>query len=595
MGLLALMLLVLARAGPGYAQVSADAWMENYTLILTEAQNITEAYQAQNAVERAGGQVYIIIPNRVMLGKVPTEAEKGLVGKAKIRGVYHKPVEGTALSSLELDMAATNGIAFFNEVASGAWKARKDKARAMMAGRPAPKMMRDVDDPQPFSYSDYLANLKAKGITEEMLKTHGISLEQRESDIMHPSQGGNSEYLAGKVLFNTILLESNGAIDPNQYSWTYQDRVIVYGEIAASLSWWASTAQSAAYKTPLTFVTLNHSGVTSYEPIRYAHWQDYLWISEIMGKWGYTSGDYNARCTAFNTAMRIKFNTNWSVASFVAYNPAPAPTTFTDGWHAYVGGGGYSQLLLRNNGWPTTDYDRVNAHELGHLFGAPDEYNDGSGCTSSTVVIAHNGVYNGNCVKANPNAIPCVMNANSLALCGYTPGHVGWNSLINLTAGTFTKTGVPAEFFHAGQPILYRAYLCLKGPRVGTTSHDVKCRFRANFFTGDMEIPGTSTNDSQWITLSGPIAPPTSTGQSCYWLNWETRVPIGINSPTFYGPATLTVQVAVEKYGKGAASDTARFYVSKYANDTPASPALSSADNQEAQESKFYISPAPPP
>ena len=68
-------------------------WMKGYTLIVTDANNINEAYAAQNAIEDMGGHVGIIFPNRVMLGWVPSKARENLLGKHKIIGIYHEPLK----------------------------------------------------------------------------------------------------------------------------------------------------------------------------------------------------------------------------------------------------------------------------------------------------------------------------------------------------------------------------------------------------------------------------------------------------------------------------------------------------------------------
>ena len=555
-----LVLVLLSWAGSVYAQggfqVSADAWMDNYTLILTDAQKITEAYMAADAIERAGGHVYVIFPNRVMLGRVPADAVNGLVGKSKIRGIYQKPVLGPAADQ-RLDEASANAIAFFNEVASGAWKAKKARARQAEAVN-LPVMLPDAFEAPPLSYSDYMANLNANGISEEMLKAEGISLAPNP---------GNSDYMVGKVLFNAMFVESNGKVNANLYTWAAADRTLIQNEIVSGLSWWSSTAQSTTFRTPLTYIYVNYYSTltqTGYEPILHPSGDDYLWITEIMGKFGYGTGDKFARCEAFNTAKRLAYKTNWSVVSFIGYNPSPASSTFTNGYFAYAYiRGPYSQLLFRNDGWATTSYDIVNAHETGHLFGGQDEYYQAGygGCTSCGVSM--NGVYNGNCEYCNTNAQPCMMRSNSLSLCGYTPGHIGWTSLRNVSVRTYTTGGILKEFFAPGQAIQYKCSYCLAGPRIGTTVHNVNVRFRADFLGGTVDSPATTYDDTGWAG-AGTIAPPATTGLNCYSTWWNRTVPAAAT----FGAATLSVQLTVGQYGKFAISDTARFYVAPGANAT---------------------------
>jgi len=48
-------------------------WMDDLYLILTDADNISDAYAAADCRREGWGYVYVIFPNQVMLGKVPAE------------------------------------------------------------------------------------------------------------------------------------------------------------------------------------------------------------------------------------------------------------------------------------------------------------------------------------------------------------------------------------------------------------------------------------------------------------------------------------------------------------------------------------------
>jgi hypothetical protein len=69
--------------------------------------------------------------------------------------------------------------------------------------------------------------------------------------------------------------------------------------------------------------------------------------------------------------------------------------------------------------------DRVIAHEICHLFNAPDEYGD---CTFNTVSGPF-GVLNGNCVKSPFPKTACLMAGVSDDLCPWSKAHLGWNPL----------------------------------------------------------------------------------------------------------------------------------------------------------------------
>ena len=78
-----------------------------------------------------------------------------------------------------------------------------------------------------------------------------------------------------------------------------------------------------------------------------------------------------------------------------------------------------------NDNWGPDNIDRVFAHETGHVFGAPDEYASSScGCGGSHGFF---GKPNGNCENcATGGGVDCIMRANSWAMCGLTPFHLGF-------------------------------------------------------------------------------------------------------------------------------------------------------------------------
>src|SRR5262245_59060796 len=77
-----------------------------------------------------------------------------------------------------------------------------------------------------------------------------------------------------------------------------------------------------------------------------------------------------------------------------------------------------------NDGWGPDNIDRVFTHETGHIFGSPDEY-AASNCSCDTKAGYLREV-NGNCERCATSFTPCLMAANTWAMCGYTPAHLGW-------------------------------------------------------------------------------------------------------------------------------------------------------------------------
>lgn len=77
------------------------------------------------------------------------------------------------------------------------------------------------------------------------------------------------------------------------------------------------------------------------------------------------------------------------------------------------------------NPWGAAKVFRVVAHEMGHIFGAPDEYGQ---CTCGG---AHGpfGVANSNCVNCAGPGVDCLMRSNAPVLCRASGFHLGFDGL----------------------------------------------------------------------------------------------------------------------------------------------------------------------
>ncbi len=421
----AAMLLVVAFVLPTWADNDKAqdpfAWTNGYSLILTGDLTEEQAQKTVDFITENGGQVAIVVSPRLLLGW----ANASLVGRNGILAVHSRPVPPGLMKGMNVD--EVDHVTFFNQVVSGKWKAD----RAATYG------------PMDWSRPDTITRPGAS--MNELVGPENIAL----------SYPGTSDFMVGKVKYNVFLVESNGAIDANTYSWTCADLSTTVSEIAAGLSFWSSKA--ATYGVPLSFSTTYNrppaSGCTGnvkvlepYEPILHAgagggYDGDGLWVNVIMCNFGYCSGDKWTRVQAYNQATRTSSKTNWATSMFLVYNPVGAPTSFTNGYFGYswVPNGPYAQLLFRANGWAITDIDRVTSHETGHLFGADDEYSS-SGCSNCTTSDASSkNVVNGNCENCNAAPAACMMSHNATSLCGYTPGQIGWG--LNIMSVVATNAG----------------------------------------------------------------------------------------------------------------------------------------------------------
>jgi hypothetical protein len=403
------------------ASVLTNDWRDGYTLILLDATNAQALAAARELVVDQGGRVAIEVPPHVLLGWLSQASESKLIGKPGIVSIHREVMEVEAAPFQDSDSLAA--IRFFNYVASGQSRAEEAAfAGARKTARPLIDCVMSHPEADP----------------EE------VAINLRKLGIVPPSSPGSprgrspvetSDYMTGTVAVALFFIESNGTIDPNQYTWSAVDEQATYNRALSGLSWWPG--QAAIYGENLSFTVVRYSATSpacqqGYEPIGHPSSDDTLWISAIMANLGYTSGSSLSRVTAFDSWLRINNGTDWAFSVFVAYNPSGAPSTFTDGFFAYNErlGGPLVQMLYHNDGWDVGNFGLVLTHETGHTFWACDEYYQAGygGCQScgDCVIAPGRTIENGNCEYCNPNAVDCMMRANSAAFCKYTPLQVGW-------------------------------------------------------------------------------------------------------------------------------------------------------------------------
>ncbi len=173
-------------------------------------------------------------------------------------------------------------------------------------------------------------------------------------------------------------------------------------------------------------------------------------------------------------------------------------TNYPTHWLAYADGRGRYATINASEVWsafPSTRH-RVFAHELGHVFGALDEYPD-STCTVAETAGPFD-TPNANCsfltrVPPVPNPLSgdCLMNHNSGVVCASTEVTWGWldsdsDGETDL-AGYPTVTDVEPRGVQAGQPITL----------TGRNLWDVT----------QVDFNGTVTSDINYVALNGSLDP----------------------------------------------------------------------------------------
>lgn len=120
-------------------------------------------------------------------------------------------------------------------------------------------------------------------------------------------------------------------------------------------------------------------------------------------------------------SLKTSKATNWAYAAFFTKYPV--------GHFAYAGS---ERLVMAyaNDNWGPDRINQVFAHETGHIFGAADEYGS-CGCG----VSGQFNIPNNNCRNCTSSQADCLMNGNTLQLCNWSRGQIGWSTWDSISGG----------------------------------------------------------------------------------------------------------------------------------------------------------------
>lgn len=182
---------------------------------------------------------------------------------------------------------------------------------------------------------------------------------------------GLSQFMAGRVAVQVVLPESNGSAEPSSEDWTPAQIDAVTREVQTGLDWWAQQLPLAR----LSFTLDVKLAPTAYEPITHALGDEGLWISDSLAALGQRSGTYFDRAYNAGYALRQQQGSDWSTTIFVVNSAHNSSGRFADNRFAYAYIGGPFMVLTSDAGpYGADQLAPVVAHELGHIFGALDQY-----------------------------------------------------------------------------------------------------------------------------------------------------------------------------------------------------------------------------
>ncbi len=182
---------------------------------------------------------------------------------------------------------------------------------------------------------------------------------------------GLSQYMAGSVAVRLVLPESSGVIDRSSADWTAAQIAAIRNQVQAGLDWWVARLPLAR----LSFQLQVEVVPTDYEPITYGLSEEGRWIGDTLARLGFTGYNHFDQAYAAANALRAERGTDWATTIFVVNSAGQASGAFADGRFAYAYIGGPFMVLTSDAGtYGSSRLAIVVAHELGHIFGALDQY-----------------------------------------------------------------------------------------------------------------------------------------------------------------------------------------------------------------------------
>jgi hypothetical protein len=267
---------------------------------------------------------------------------------------------------------------------------------------------------------------------------------------VRPGARETAAFAAGRVAVAVIFLESGGGKMTSTEDWSRQDprnpgdrRQLVLDKVQNALDWWNARSPdgsldlfmpaAGSYGSPRTITT-------GYEPIRMnvrSGWNGHRVLSDAAWRWpamrrlGFghdVRDDKPYPETLYAEKVRRRNDADWAFVVYVVDSLQDKDGMFRNGAIAYTADlfGPYCTLTYDNDGYQFGNFDAVLAHEMGHVFGALDEYAPPAPGYPSTGSLrsGYLGVRNSNAVRGGTTDLPCIMRGSNATLSAFAAGQL---------------------------------------------------------------------------------------------------------------------------------------------------------------------------